>query len=109
MTVAPPRPIRLRSTSRTRAPARAAASAAFMPAAPAPMIRTSELCVLARQLRCGALEALLLALEARLARPGALELVLHADDQAAEPLDLELDLVAVLEGGKAAMIRTRGQ
>src|SRR6476646_2154617 len=41
MTVAPPRPIRLRSTSSTRAPARAAAMAAYMPAAPAPMIRTS--------------------------------------------------------------------
>src|SRR2546427_4303518 len=41
MTVAPPRPMRLRSTSSTRAPLRAAASAAYMPAPPAPMIKTS--------------------------------------------------------------------
>jgi hypothetical protein len=41
ITVAPPRPIRLRSTSSTFAPARAAAMAAYIPAAPEPMTSTS--------------------------------------------------------------------
>src|SRR5688572_2862988 len=41
ITVAPPRPIRLRSTSSTLLPARAAVTAAYMPAAPDPMTRTS--------------------------------------------------------------------
>src|SRR5271170_1056798 len=41
MTVAPPRPIRLRSTRSTRTPCRVASIAAYMPAAPEPMIRTS--------------------------------------------------------------------
>src|SRR6266852_5770437 len=41
MTVAPPRPIRLRSARTTAAPARAASSAAYMPAPPAPITRTS--------------------------------------------------------------------
>src|SRR3954470_11319236 len=47
MTVAPPRPIRLRSTSSTCAPARAAAMAAYIPAAPEPMMSTSA-CMLGR-------------------------------------------------------------
>src|SRR5438270_8367256 len=41
MTVAPPRPIRLRSASSTEQPRRAASSAAYMPAPPAPITRTS--------------------------------------------------------------------
>src|SRR5689334_787769 len=41
MTVAPPRPICPLSTSNTVAPARAAAMAAYIPAAPAPTISTS--------------------------------------------------------------------
>src|SRR5262249_47923642 len=41
MTVAPPRPIKLRSTRSTRAPERDASIAAYMPAPPDPMIRTS--------------------------------------------------------------------
>src|SRR5690349_6567944 len=41
MTVAPPRPMRLRSTTSTLAPERAAAMAAYMPAAPEPMMSTS--------------------------------------------------------------------
>ena len=41
ITVAPPRPIRLRSISSTRQPARAASIAAYIPAPPAPMTRTS--------------------------------------------------------------------
>ncbi len=41
MTVAPPRPIRLRSASKTCAPRRAASIAAYMPAAPEPMTSTS--------------------------------------------------------------------
>src|SRR5688572_1796499 len=41
ITVAPPRPIRLRSTSSTFAPARAAVMAAYMPAAPDPITSTS--------------------------------------------------------------------
>ena len=41
MTVAPPRPIRLRSARNTLQPARAASIAAYMPAPPDPMIRTS--------------------------------------------------------------------
>src|SRR5437764_14103740 len=41
MTVAPPRPIRLRSARKTLAPARSASIAAYMPAPPDPMIRTS--------------------------------------------------------------------
>src|SRR5262245_4435641 len=41
MTVAPPRPIRLRSIRNTEAPWRAAAIAAYMPAPPEPMTRTS--------------------------------------------------------------------
>src|SRR5215211_7909917 len=42
--------------------------------------------------------------QARVARPGALEVVAHVDAQAAEPIDLKLDLVAVLEGMQAAMV-----
>src|SRR5216684_221299 len=46
MTVAPPRPIRLRSARTTAAPARAASRAAYMPAPPAPITRTSvSICV----------------------------------------------------------------
>src|SRR5215471_19029172 len=46
MTVAPPRPIRLLSSMNTEAPVRAASIAAYMPAPPDPMIRTSvETCV----------------------------------------------------------------
>src|SRR5215475_14356619 len=41
MTVAPPRPIRLLSTRKVLHPARAASIAAYMPAPPDPMIRTS--------------------------------------------------------------------
>src|SRR3954451_8776267 len=41
ITVAPPRPIRLRSASMTVAPARAATIAAYIPAPPDPTIRTS--------------------------------------------------------------------
>src|SRR2546426_819944 len=41
ITVAPPRPIRLRSARNTLQPARAASTAAYMPAPPDPMIRTS--------------------------------------------------------------------
>src|SRR5215831_8749356 len=41
MTVAPPRPIRLLSTRKALHPARAASIAAYMPAPPDPMIRTS--------------------------------------------------------------------
>ncbi len=41
ITVAPPRPIRLRSASSTWAPPRAASIAAYMPAAPEPMTSTS--------------------------------------------------------------------
>src|SRR5262249_25520551 len=41
ITVAPPRPIRLLSSRNTEAPARAASIAAYMPAPPDPMIRTS--------------------------------------------------------------------
>ena len=41
ITVAPPRPIRLRSARNTEAPRRAASIAAYMPAPPDPMIRTS--------------------------------------------------------------------
>src|ERR1700704_1606148 len=46
MTVAPPRPIRLRSVSTTAAPALAASSAAYMPEPPEPITRTSvSICV----------------------------------------------------------------
>src|SRR5688572_17911081 len=49
MTVAPPRPIRLRSTISTLAPARAAVMAAYIPAAPDPITRTSACSI--RELR----------------------------------------------------------
>src|ERR1700730_10234353 len=46
MTVAPPRPMRLRSASTTAAPAQAASRAAYMQAPPAPITRTSvSICV----------------------------------------------------------------
>src|SRR6516162_3154751 len=46
MTVAPPRPIRLRSARTTAAPVRAASRAAYMPAPPAPITRTSvSICI----------------------------------------------------------------
>src|SRR5258705_12717435 len=103
--------MRLRSTSSTRALARAAASAAYMPAAPVPMTRLSvlQLCVLARELRRGALQPLLLALEPGFARPGALQLVFHADDEPAQPVHFQLDPIAVLERREAAMVGAGGQ
>ena len=52
---------------------------------------------------------LLLALEARLARPGALEVVAHVEAQPAQALGLELDLVAVLERVQAAMVGAGGE
>src|SRR5262245_16904423 len=61
--------------------------------------------VLAGELRgVIALAALGVMLEPGNARPGALELVAHADPQPTQPLDLELDAVAVLERVQAAMI-----
>ena len=54
--------------------------------------------------RVSALAALGLPFQPRVARPGALEVVAHVDAQAAEPVDLELDFVAVLEGMQAAMV-----
>src|SRR4051794_41058916 len=102
MTVAPPRPMRLRSASSTSAPARAAAIAAYMPAAPEPMTRTSllNLGVLATELRRIALQALLLPFEPRFARPGAIQLVSHPDGEPAQAVDFQLHRVAVLHRGE---------
>ena len=60
--------------------------------------------VLAGQLRRRRVEALVLPVEPRLARPGALQLVAHVEAQAAETLDLQLDRVAVLEAVQPAMV-----
>src|SRR5262249_13800002 len=50
------------------------------------------------------LRALVLHVEARLATPGALEVVAHVEAQLAEPFGLELDHVTVLEGVEAAVV-----
>src|SRR5262245_54860440 len=62
--------------------------------------------ILAGELRRAARQSLLLVLEARVAPPGALELVAHFHAQPAHALDLELDPVAVLERGQAAVVGT---
>src|SRR5262245_20373539 len=56
-----------------------------------------------------AVVALLLALEPGLASPGPLELVLDVDGQLAQPLGLDLDLVAVHERVETAMVGAGGQ
>jgi glucoamylase len=66
--------------------------------------------VFAAQLRRGHfLVTLLLALETRLARPCAFQIVAHRDRQPAQAFGLDLDLVAILEGIEAAMIGTGGE
>src|SRR4029077_13211213 len=65
--------------------------------------------VFPRELRRIALQPFLLALESRLPLPGALQLVLHADGEPPQPVDLELDAVAVLEGREPAVIGAGGE
>ena len=64
--------------------------------------------VLSAGLRGAAGEALLFALEVRFLHPGALQVVLHVDVQAAEALDFQFDLVAILEGMEPAVVRAEG-
>src|ERR1700720_4810285 len=54
------------------------------------------------------LRRLLMHLQAGLASPGALQLVLHVEGEPPEPVDFELDLVAVLEGVEAAVVGAGG-
>src|SRR5256885_13106613 len=61
--------------------------------------------VLARQLRRRAFLLLLLAIQARLPAPGALEVVADVEAEPAQPFGLDLDPVAVLESAEAAMVR----
>src|SRR5262249_34104406 len=65
--------------------------------------------VLAGRLRGRAFLALVLAGQARLAAPGALEVVADADVQPAEALALQLDGVAVLEAAEPAMVGAGGE
>src|SRR6185436_4561990 len=65
--------------------------------------------VLPGKLRRDGVEALVLALEPGLARPGALERVAHVDAQRAEARGLQLHHVAVVEGVEAAMIGSGGE
>src|SRR3974390_3513517 len=66
-----------------------------------------DLGVLAGELRRAAGQPLLLVLQARVAPPGALELVAHLHAQAPDALDLEVDPVAVLERRQPAVIGAR--
>src|SRR5262245_20891893 len=59
--------------------------------------------------RMGAGEPLLLVLQPGVTRPGALEVVAHADAQLAESFGFQLDLIAVLERAQASMIRAGRQ
>src|SRR5262249_36320010 len=61
-------------------------------------------CVLPGQLRCRAFLLLLLPVQPRLAAPGALEVVADVEGQAAHPLGLDLDPVAVLEATEPPVI-----
>src|SRR5437867_1379089 len=63
-----------------------------------------EVRVVARRLLVG----LFVALEARLARPGPLQIVIDAEGQAAEALSFELDLVTVHKRVEAAMVGAGG-
>src|SRR5438445_9814933 len=60
--------------------------------------------VLSGQLRCRALELLLLPVQTGLPAPGALEVVPYVEAQPAELLGLDLDPIAVLETAQAAMV-----
>src|SRR5271165_1731189 len=66
---------------------------------------------LRRDVRIGAsrlLRRLLVHLQTGLASPGTLQLVLDVESKPAETVDLELDLVAVLEGVEAAVVGAGG-
>src|SRR5262249_44236161 len=65
--------------------------------------------VLAAELGRRALEALVLAVELSLPRPGALEVVPHVEAQPPQPLRLQLDEVAVLEAAEPAVVGPRGE
>src|SRR6185369_12646227 len=65
--------------------------------------------VLPGQLGRQAFQLLLRTLQARFARPGALQLVAHADVQRAEALGRQLDLVSVLERRQPAVIGAGGE
>src|SRR5438105_6878070 len=60
--------------------------------------------VLSGQLRCRALELLLLPVQTSLPAPGALEVVPYVEAQPAELLGLDLDPITVLEAAQAAMV-----
>src|SRR5947208_3607464 len=61
--------------------------------------------VLPGELRRRTALAALLTIEAGVATPGALQVVLHADVESTESIGLQLDHVAVHEGAEPAMIR----
>src|SRR5258708_5380505 len=65
--------------------------------------------VFAAELRGGALQALLLALYPRFARPAAFEIVADVEAQAAQAFSFELDRVAVLKRIESAVVGARGQ
>src|SRR5688572_4554004 len=65
--------------------------------------------VLPRQLRSLTFQPPVLAIESRLAAPGALQLVAHVEAQPAESLGLDLDFVSVLESVQAAMVGAGGE
>src|SRR6185295_11960285 len=66
-------------------------------------------CMLTGQLGRRPLLTLLLTIQTRLTTPGALEVVTHVEAQPAEPLDFELDHVAVLESAQAAVVGAGGE
>src|SRR5579859_2916642 len=65
--------------------------------------------VLAAELRGGAVEALLLALEARLARPGAVQVVTDSKGESTQSLGFQFDRVAILERIETPMVGASGQ
>src|SRR5215471_1391155 len=65
--------------------------------------------VLAGELGCRSLQALLLAIEARLAVPGALEVVLDVEAEPVKAVGLDLDGIPVLEAAEPAMVRAGGE
>src|SRR5262245_24185795 len=65
--------------------------------------------VLSGELRCRAVEPLLLSIQSSLSAPRALQIVSHVEAQLAEAFRLQLDQVSVLKAAQPAMVGARGE